>query len=213
MLRYGTDMNKSDRRESDSKKSDEGPSRAKSASAKKASTSANEQLRPSTRQKNLVVRLGYNEYMAHYYAYMTCVAEVREPESYAEAAKDANSRAAMEEEIRALAVNETSDLVDAPKGVKTIGCRWVYKVKYNTEGLVNRYKARLVAKGYAQQHDIDYHETFAQVAKMTTIRVLLVVATAKGWHLHQMDVKNEFPGTGVHGTVPRISLRNEHFTD
>ena len=64
----------------------------------------------------------------------------------------------------------------------------MYKVKYNTDGLVNRYKAQLVAKGYVQQHGVGYDETFASVAKMTTVRVLLAVAEAKGWHLHQMDV-------------------------
>ena len=148
----GTDRNESDRRESDSEGTGDGSSKMKSASTEKASTSANERLRRSTRQKNRVVRFGYNEYMAHHYAYMTRVAEVREPESYAEAAKDANWRTAMEE-------NETWDLVDAPKGVKPIGCRWVYKIKYNTDGSVNRYKARLLAKGYAQKHDIDYDET------------------------------------------------------
>jgi hypothetical protein len=89
--------------------------------------------------------------MAHHYAYMTRVAKVREPESYAEAAEDANWYAAMEEEMHALAENGTGDLVDAPKGVKPIGCKWVYKIKYNTDGSINRYKARLVAKSYAQK--------------------------------------------------------------
>ena len=86
----------------------------------------------------------------------------------------------MTEEMHALMENETWNLVDVLKGVKLIGCRWVYKVKYNTDGSVNRYKAWLVAKGYAQQHDINYNEMFAPVVKMTTIRVLLVVAMAKG---------------------------------
>ena len=95
------------------------------------------------------MRFGYNEYMAHHYACMTRVAEVREPERYTEAAKDANWHATMEEEMHALAENETWDLVDALKGVKLIGSRWVYKVKYNTDSSVNRYRARLVAKGYA----------------------------------------------------------------
>ena len=74
-----------------------------------------------------------NEYMAHHYAYMSKVAEVREPESYAEATKDANWRAAMKEEMWALDANETWDLVDPPRHCKPIGCKWVYKVKYNAD--------------------------------------------------------------------------------
>ena len=123
LLDYGTDRNKSDRPESDSEDSGDGSSRAKFALAEKASTSANEKLRRSTHQKNPIIRFGYNEYWAHHYAYMTRVAEVREPESYVEAAKDANWRAAMAEEMHALAENETWDLVDAQKGVKPIGYR------------------------------------------------------------------------------------------
>ena len=79
------------------------------------------------------MQFGYNEYMAHHYAYMTHVAEVRELECYVDASNDANWHAAMEEEMHALAENETWDLVYAPKCVKPIGCRWVYKVKYKVK--------------------------------------------------------------------------------
>ena len=65
-------------------------------------------------------------------------------------------------------------------------------MKYNEDGTVNRYKARLVAKGYAQTHRIDNNETFAPVAKITTVRVVLTIATTRGWYLHQIDVKNMF---------------------
>ena len=111
---------------------------------------------------------------------MAKVAVVRESESYAEATKDPNWQKAMEEEMHALMENETWDLVDIPKGVKPIDCHWVYKVKYNADGSVNRYKDRLVEKSYAHQHCIDYDDMFMSVVKMTTVRVLLAVATMKG---------------------------------
>ena len=87
----------------------------------------------------------------------------------------------------ALPENETWDLVHLSKGVKPIGCRWVYKVKYNADDSMNRYIAQLVAKGDAQTHDINYDETFVPVAKMTTVHVFLVVVVTKGWHLHQIE--------------------------
>ena len=141
VLRKEAELIEPDRCESDSEKTEDEPSKAKFASAKKASTSANE--------KNPVVWFGYNEYMENHYAYMTRVAEVCELESYAEVVKDTNWHAAMEKEMHALAENETWDLVDAPKGMKTIRCMWVYKVKYNIDDSVNQYKARLLEKGYA----------------------------------------------------------------
>ena len=106
-----------------------------------------QKLHNSTCQNSPVVRYRYNEYMAHHYSYMTKVAEVRETESYTESSKDTNWRAAMEEEMHALAANETWDLVNAPKGAKPIGCMWVYKVKYNTNGSVNQYKVLVSGEG------------------------------------------------------------------
>ncbi len=73
----------------------------------------------------------------------------------------------------------------------------MYKVKHNTNGFVSKYKARLVAKGYAQTYGIDYEETYSLVVKMTTVKTIIVMAVAKGWSLHQMDVKNVF----LHGDL------------
>ncbi|MCO5556500.1 hypothetical protein L7F22_060161 [Adiantum nelumboides] len=96
----------------------------------------------------------------------------------------------MNEEMDALYGIEMWELVPLPKDRKLIGCRWVYKVKDNSDGSVSMYKARLVAKGYEQTYCIDYEETFSPIAKMATVRAIIVMATAKGWILHQIDVKN-----------------------
>ena len=64
-------------------------------------------------------------------------------------------------------------MVELPIGKKTIGYKWVFSVKYNSNGTINRYKARLVAKGYAQTYGIDYQKTFAPIAKMNNVKVIL----------------------------------------
>ena len=98
----------------------------------------------------------------------------------------------MLEEMKALKQNHTWDLVPQLQGVTPVDCRWILNIKYNANGTLERYKVRLVAKGYTQSYDIDYLETFVVVAKMTTMRVLLSLATYSGWSLQQLDVKNAF---------------------
>ena len=87
---------------------------------------------------------------------------------------------------------KTWEVVDLPKGKKTVGCKWVLTIKYNADGTLERYKARLMEKGFAQTYGVDYSETFAPVAKLNTVRVLLSIIVNLDWTLQQLVVKNAF---------------------
>jgi len=100
-----------------------------------------------------------------------------------------------------LAANQTWTLTLLPAGQKPIGCKWVYKIKYNSDGSVDRYKARPVAKGYSQIEGVDYSETFSPTAKLTTLRCLLTIAAAKNWFTHQLAVQNAFLHVTLHEII------------
>ncbi|CAL8083250.1 unnamed protein product [Prunus armeniaca] len=125
------------------------------------------------------------------------LAEIPVPNSVTEALEDSKWKEAMNDEMRALQKNGTWELVPLPHGKKTVGYRWIYTVKLKAYRSIERYKARLVAKGYTQRYGIDYQQTFAPVAKIKTIRVLLSLAVNLDWPLHQFDVKNAF----LHGDL------------
>src|SRR5262249_46094582 len=95
-------------------------------------------------------------------------------------------------EMDSIMANGTWVLVDLPPGCKTIGCKWIFRKKLRPDGSIDKYKARLVAKGFKQKEGIDYFDTYSPVARMTTIRVLVALASIYDLKIHQMDVKTAF---------------------
>lgn len=116
------------------------------------------------------------------------------PQTYSEALKSPEApgwKCAMREEIDSLKQNDTFELTTLPEGRKTVGGKWVYALKENAErGQI--FKARYVAKGYNQTEGIDYHETFAPTASITSVRARMQIAVQNNLIVHQMDVKTAY---------------------
>ena len=108
---------------------------------------------------------------------------------------------AMKEEIKSHQENKTWILQNRVKGRKVVKCKWVYKIKYNHDGTVNKYKARLVAKGFTQVYGIDYEETFAPVVQLKSIRTFLALAASEKQKVHQYDFKTAFLNSNLNETI------------
>ncbi|KAJ0878385.1 putative RNA-directed DNA polymerase [Helianthus annuus] len=124
--------------------------------------------------------------------FLSAIESHDEPKTFRQASQDHEWREAMKKEIKALEQNRTWTLEALPKNKRAIDSKWIYKIKYKSNGEVDRYKARLVAKGFTQLEGVDYHDTFAPVAKLVTIRTLLAVVVKINWMIHQLDVNNAF---------------------
>lgn len=105
--------------------------------------------------------------------------------------------AAIKEEIDSLNLNNTWTVVNRPIGKNIVDCKWVFSVKIDEQGNPTKYKARLVAKGFSQKYLIDYNETFAPVARITTFRVMLAFSNQHDLLVHHMDMKTAF----LHGNL------------
>src|SRR6266498_4672036 len=141
--------------------------------------------------------VSYASLSSAYNAFLASLQSVSIPRDWKEAKQDPKWKEAMLEELTALEKHKTWNLVPSPLDKKVVGCKWVYTVKQNPDGKIERYKARLVAKGYSQTYGIDYDDTFTPMAKMSTVRTLISCATNYDWPLYQLDVKNAF----LHGDL------------
>uniref|UniRef100_A0A1J3J2T0 Retrovirus-related Pol polyprotein from transposon TNT 1-94 n=4 Tax=Noccaea caerulescens TaxID=107243 RepID=A0A1J3J2T0_NOCCA len=125
-------------------------------------------------------------------AYINALDNGAIPQSYEEAMELTVWVEAVEDETQAMERNHTWDEADLPKGKRAVTSKWVFTIKYLSTGEIERHKARLVARGFTQTYGQDYLDTFAPVAKLHTVRVVLALAANLDWDLWQMDVKNAF---------------------
>ena len=120
--------------------------------------------------------LNFQNVSSDYRAFITQIQDIPILKNTEEAMRNNHWKGAMDEEMRALLQKHTWDIVDLPKGKIPVSSRWVYTLKCKSDGSLDRYKARLVARGYTQTFGVDYQETFAPVAKINTIRILISLA-------------------------------------
>ncbi|GJV21831.1 zinc finger, CCHC-type containing protein [Tanacetum coccineum] len=136
---------------------------------------------------------GLKDQVGSQYSY--CYSFEEDPRTYNEAMQSRDSafwKEAIDDEIGSIMENNTWVLSNLPPGYKSLGCKWIFKRKMKVDGTINKFKARLVIQGFRQKEGIDYFDTYAPVARITTIRLLLALAAIHNLVIHQMDVKTAF---------------------
>ena len=123
-----------------------------------------------------------------------------EPCSVTQTINNPNWISTTKQEYDILTHNTTWDLVCLPPDRKAIGCKCFFRIKENTDGIVNEYKTRLVAKEFNQVHGFDFHEIFSLV-KPITINIILIVPLTNGWDLFHLDINNAFVNDTLEETV------------
>jgi hypothetical protein len=174
----------------------------------------NEPPRRSQRERRPAIS---DDYMMYMYEDTNDIGIETDPSSFKEAMKSRHSFKwldAMKDEMKSMSTNDVWDLVEIPKGAKTVGCMWVYKTKQDSKGNIERFKARLMAKGFTQREDskgnierfkarlmakgftqregINYTETFSPVSSKDSFRIIMALVAHYDLELHQMDVNTAF---------------------
>lgn len=155
--------------------------------------------------------LSYDKFNSSYNAFVTTIAPIKLPYTFAQAAPHPEWLQAIKIEIVALDNNHTWDLVPPPPNQHIVDCKWLFKIKYLPDGSIDRFKARLIARGFTQISSVDYFDTFAPVAKMVIVRLLLSVVAVKHWSIYHMDVTNAFLHGDLQATVYMKLPSGYHF--
>jgi hypothetical protein len=126
-----------------------------------------------------------------FYSYNVMVSSIREskPSTFEEAIGRQVWRDTMMEEYNSIMKNDVWEVVPRPEGKSVVTSRWLYKLKHVPDGIIEKDKDRFVSRGFSQVEGVDYDETFAPVARYTSIRAVISIAAEMGWKIHQMDVK------------------------
>jgi hypothetical protein len=117
--------------------------------------------------------------------FWTLVSEfLEEPLNFDDAAKQKDRKAAIQSEMTLILKNETWEVIDRSPGKTPITAKWIFKIKKNQNGDINKLKARVVARGFQQREGIDYHDILAPVVRWSTIRTILALAAKYQWPLY-----------------------------
>jgi hypothetical protein len=130
--------------------------------------------------------VGMSNAPERFFSYMALMSELikAEPSSFQEASEQQVWREAMMEEYSSIMKNDVWEVVPRPEGKSMVGSRWIYKIKHETDGSVDKFKARFVAKDFSQKEGIDFSETFEPMARYSSIMAMISIATELGWQIH-----------------------------
>jgi hypothetical protein len=146
-------------------------------------------MRRSLRERKIFISKDYVVYISE------DIEKIDDPTSYKETMMSENSKKwleAMKDELSSMSSNDVSDLVEIHDGAKKVGCKWVYKTKYDSKRKIERFQASLIAKGFTQREGIDYTETFSLVSKKDSFWIIMTLVPHYDLELHQMNVKMVF---------------------
>ena len=131
-----------------------------------------------------------------------------DPINFHQAMESCHDQKWIDAEVKSMNDNDVLDLVPLPEGAKPIGYKWIFKIKRDLKGDVERYKTRLVAKGFTQKEGIDYTETFSPISSKDSFRTIMTLVAHFNLKLHHMVVKTTFLNSDIDEMIYMVDPKN-----